>query len=186
LIKDAVLSAHESYVWRDRSEPALISLQAKNLYESVKTELRKQRYDERVLEEIEEFSEKMIHLCHQLQEINDALTQADTEKLADEITALEQKATSCKDPTSRKNYEKALANRRKQKQQFEALETQVERIRAQVVNYISALENVRFAYAHRHFSSAEQRTDGIEFVLQMAKNQAENVYETSEAYEKLM
>lgn len=186
LIKDSVLSTYESYPWLERSEPARIALQAKDLYEAVKTELRKQRFDERVIEEVEEFSEKMIHLCHQLQEINDALSHIDTEQLAGEIAELERKVETCPDPASKKNYQKALANRRKQKEQYGALETQAERIHAQVLNYISALENVRFAYTHRHFSSAEQGTEGIEFLLQMAKNQAENVYETSEAYQKLV
>jgi hypothetical protein len=186
LIKDSVLSTYESYPWQERSEPGRIALQAKDLYEAVKTELRKQRFDEQVIAEVEEFSEKMIHLCHQLQEINDALSHVDTEHLEGEIAELELKVETCSDLASKKNYQKALTNRRKQREQHEALATQAERIRAQVLNYISALENVRFAYTHRHFSSAEQGTEGIEFLLQMAKNQAENVYETSEAYQKLV
>jgi hypothetical protein len=185
LIKDSVLSAFDSYLWQDRAEPARVALQAKKLYESVITELRKQCFEERVLDEIEEFSEKMIHHCHQMQEINAALSQVDLQQLSEEIGLLEAKIAACSDLSSKRNYEKALTNRKKQRSQYEALEVQAERIRSQVLNYISALENVRFAYAHRHFSSTDQGTDGIDFLLQMAKNQAENVYETSEAYQKL-
>lgn len=186
LIKDSVLSAFESYNWTERSEPARMASHAKDLYEAVKVDLRKQQFDGRALDELEEFSQKMIHLCHQLQEINSGLSRIDLETLEADIKELKQKAENTADGFSKKNYDRALKNREKQKEQCEALQLQAERIHAQILNYVSALENVRFAYTHRHFSSAEQGTEGIEFLLQMAKNHAESVYETSEAYQKLV
>lgn len=185
LIKDSVLSAFESYTWQ-HSEPAGMAIHAKDLYQQVKLELRRQHFDERVLEELEEFSEKMIHLCHQLQEMNQVLLKIDPQFLAAEIADMRQRVETARDSFLKKNFERALLNREKQKEQQEALQLQAERIQAQILNYISALENVWFAYAHRHFTSSEQGTEGIEFLLQMTKNQAESVYETSEAYQKLV
>lgn len=186
LVKDAVLSAFESYPWLEPSEPARMAIQAKQLYESVKSELRQKQFDQNALKELEEFSEKMIHLCHQLQEMNMTLSSIDIESLEDQIASLREKVEKTIDVSSKRNYEKALLNREKQRKQCEALQIQAERVHAQILNYVSALENVRFAYTHRSFSSSEHETEGIEFLLQMAKNHAENVYETSEAYQKLV
>ncbi len=57
------------------------------------------------------------------------------------------------------------------------MQRQAERARAQILNYVSTLENMRFAYAHRGFSSSGDSPENIEFFMNPAKLRAENTYE---------
>jgi len=87
---------------------------------------------------------------------------------------------------ARGQYEKALENRQKQRQQFQRLKLQAERLRAQIFNYATALENMRFAYSNRAFASDSDGPETIEFFVNMATARTDNVSETSEAYQKLL
>jgi hypothetical protein len=182
LKKDSVADAIASYSWKRPSEIATIVEQTEWLYNKLRTQIPTKPNQA----ELTEFCERLIHLCYRLQEIQKEVAGVDLGSLQQQIYELEQKAQRVSDAMARKQYEHALSNKRTQLRQHDALRNQSERIRAQILNYVSALENMQFAYANQRFSSSSDSTESIDFFLHMANNRAENVYETSEAYQKLL
>jgi hypothetical protein len=106
--------------------------------------------------------------------------------LKKQIEQQEEKIKSAEDAIVKQRYQHTLSNKKKQKEQYDNLKLQEERLRAQVLHYISALENMRFSYTNQEFSNATEGCESIEFFLHMAETRADNVYETSEAYQKLL
>ncbi|HEY4492425.1 MAG TPA: hypothetical protein VI958_10540, partial [Acidobacteriota bacterium] len=139
----------------------------------------------KVKEELEKFAEETIRLCYRMQQICKEIEACDPVILAQQMSELEKKVEATEDPPARRQYEQALASKRKQQEQRDAMKTQAERLRSQAMNYVSTLENMRFAYANRHFSSATYGSAGIDFFLQMTQTHADNVYETTQGYLKL-
>jgi hypothetical protein len=125
-------------------------------------------------------------MCHRLQKISDELRKTNPDLLRKQIEEQEEKIRLTEDSVVRERYQHILGNKKKQKDQYDNLKLQEERLRAQVLHYISALENMRFAYTNQEFSNASEGCESIEFFLHMAETRADNVYETSEAYQKLL
>ena len=177
LKKDAVQEAYDHYDWNSESEPRLLATQILDAYGQIK--------DASQSEELRNLSEKTVHLCHQLHEIFVELKRTDVERLEEQIREMDHRMTSAKDPVAKRQYEQALANKTKQKEHYENLRTQCERIHGQILNYLSALENIRLAYANRHFKNNGENRDLVELFLNVAKMQAETAAENAEVYEKL-
>lgn len=186
LRKDKVQEAVEGYSWKGPSESTTMAEQTREIYGAIQQQVRKREGSSKIKNELEEFSEKLIHICHRLQKISDELRKTNLETLNRQIEELEEKISSTEDIVARQQYQHTLGNKKKQKEQYENLRLQAERLRAQVIHYISALENMRFAYTNQEFSDATAGCESIEFFLHMAETRAENVYQTSEAYQKLL
>jgi hypothetical protein len=181
LVKDPVVAAVEGYAWEAGTEAHAMARSTRDLYLDVRAQLD----DEKQVRELEEFVEKMIHLCHQQMLIALELKQLDRASMNRELLELEEKLKTISDPQAGRQYSQALQNKRKQLEQHETLQIECERLRAQITNTISALENIRFSYSHRKWNDATKGTDTLEFLLEMAKNQAENVYSANQAYGNL-
>ena len=160
--------------------------QARDYYRQVKQQVEERSADSKIKEELREFTEKTIHLCHDFQEITRELSRTSELDVVEQAKQLEQRLRSVTDLVARRQYEQALANKKKQLERYQGLHSHAERFRAQVLNYISALENMRFAYTNRKFNSAGDTAEGIEFLMHITDNQADNVYDTSEAYQRLL
>lgn len=186
LRKDRVTEAVESYDWKVPSETANMAKQAGELYSALRQQLKKREGSSKIAEELEEFTEKLIHMCDRLQKMSAELQNFKAVTIANEIADYEKRISNVSDPILRRQYEQTLTNKRKQNEQYENLRLQGERLRAQILHSISALENMRFAYANEEFRTAAAASDGIEFFLHLAETRTENVYQTSEAYQKLL
>ncbi len=179
--KDAVVSAFESYRWQEDSEGARMARSTVRLYQEVRPHLGEQKR----AGELEEFGEKMIHLCWQLAQITAELKQSDQAKLEEEVLELERKVQTVADNRASRQYAQALENKRRAVEQIQALQVESERLRGQITNTLTALENIRFAYNHQQWDSAGRGSETLEFLLQMAKSYADNVYQTGQAYSNL-
>lgn len=186
LRKDKVQEAMEGYSWAGPSESTAMAEQTTEIYGAIQKQVRKREGSSKIKNELEEFTEKLIHMCHRLQKISNELRKTNPETLNKQIEEQEEKIKSTEDSIARQQYQHTLGNKKKQKEQYENLRLQAERQRAQVIHYISALENMRFAYTNQEFSEATAGSESIEFFLHMAETRAENVYQTSEAYQKLL
>jgi hypothetical protein len=186
LRKDRVTEAAESYEWKIPSETANMAKQARELYSALRQQLKKRDGSTKIAEELEEFTEKLIHMSDRLQKILAELHKFKADAIAAEIADYEKRIADVSDPILRRQYEQTLINKRKQNEQYDNLRLQGERLRAQILHSISALENMRFAYANEEFNSANAGADGIEFFLHLAETRTENVYQTTEAYQKLL
>lgn len=181
LQKDRVLEAADSHSWNPRSEPEALVRQTVDLYGVI----RKQLEDEPKLQgELEGLCERIIHHCRQLQSISAELGKTKFDDLQSQADALKAKAQSVDDPLAKRQYEQAFANKEKQQKQYESLQSKAERLRAQILQYLTGLENMRFAYANREFRTAGDSKETIEFFMNLAR--ADNVYETTEAYQDLL
>jgi hypothetical protein len=177
LEKDPIREAFDHYEWTPNGEARNLATQVLEAYDQIREESRQG--------ELRDLSEKTIHLCHQLQEIFAEVKRTDMDHLEKQIQDMEDRAISAKDPVAKRQYEQALGNKTRQKEHYEALRTQFERIHGQIVNYLSALENIRLAYANRNFKSSGENRDVVELFLNVAKMQAETAAENAEVYEKL-
>jgi hypothetical protein len=177
LKKDAVREAYDHYKWNSGSEAHSLAMQVLQTYEQIHGVERE--------DEVRDFCEKTIHLCHQLQEILVEAGNTDTVRLEEQIHEIEQRITDTKDAIAKRQYEQTLANKKKQKEHHDHLLIQCERIHAQILNYLSSLENIRLAYANSHFKSNGENRDVVQLFLNLVKMQAEAAAENAEAYEKL-
>lgn len=177
LEKDPVREAYDHYKWNAGGEGQLLATQVLEAYAQIREDSQQG--------ELRDLSEKTIHLCHQLQEIFAEVKRMDPDRLEEQIKEMEERVISAKDPVAKRQYEQAMANKTKQKEHYETLRTQFERIHGQIVNYLSALENIRLAYANRNFKSNGENREVVELFLNVAKMQAETAAENAEVYEKL-
>jgi hypothetical protein len=120
-----------------------------------------------------------------LLEISREVDASDPAAIEEQLQQLQKKAQDVSDPMARKHYEHASASKRRQKEQLDALRMQAERIRSQSIHYVIALENMRFAYTNRQFTNSSVPA-GIDYFLQMTQTRTDNIYETSEAYARLL
>ena len=177
LEKDRVQQAYDHYQWKPGSEEAGIAAQTLAMYGQLKGRLPK--------EQLQEFVEKIIHLSHQLQEVSADTSRVDPESLERQIGEMQEKQQSMTDAVAAKQYKQALQNKIRQREHYAGLIVQSERIRAQILNYLSALENIRLAYANRDYKDGGENRDTVEFFMNMAKMQAESACDNAEAYERL-
>lgn len=181
LRKDRVQEAADAHCWQPRSEAEAMVKQTGELYAVV----RRQLEDEpKLQDDLEELCERIVHLCKQLQTVTAELARTKPEELEAQAGSLHAKAESVADPVAKKQYEQALSNKRKQQKQYESLQNKAERLRGQILHYLSGLENMRFAYANREFRSAGDSKETLEFFMNVAR--ADNVYDTTEAYQDLL
>ncbi|HET6267833.1 MAG TPA: hypothetical protein VFG11_08950, partial [Acidobacteriota bacterium] len=98
---------------------------------------------------------------------------------------LQAKTETTQDAVAQTQYKRALENKEKQKEQHQRMIVHSERLRAQVYNYSTALENLALAYSQQEATSESRGNEAIEFFLHLAEMRAENTYQSSEAYEHL-
>lgn len=185
LKQNRVAVAMQETVWEKGGEAAKMALHARDLYDKLRGCLPDGNEKARAAEELQGFTEKVIRLCYNLQELSRQNAQNDPIHLEREIGDLEKKIEETQDTVAGQQYRKALFNKEKQKEQHQRMVVQEERCRAQALNYVSALENLRFAYSHHRMNSAESGKETIDFFLHIAEVQAENQYQSSEAYQHL-
>lgn len=183
--KNEVESIYEASNWRLDHETDLLAAQAKDLYRELDKLLKQQKRDIKIRKEVEEFTARILRLSKQLQEMKLELSRMDVNHIDQQIQTLQAKIHSTEDAIAKQQYERAMNNRVRQKEQCQSLQQKLERVRAQITHCITALENMRFAYANQEFSSAEG-AESIDFFMNMAANRADNAYETSEAFQRLM
>ena len=181
LQKDRVQEAADSYSWNPRSESEALAQQTVDLY----TAIRKQLEDEpKLQEEVESLCEKVVHLCRRLQSLSAELGKTKLDDLRSQADSLKAKMQSVDDPPAKHQYEQAFANKEKQQKQYEALQNKAERLRAQILHYLTGLENMRFAYANREFQTAGDSKETVAFFMNLAR--ADNIYDATEAYRDLL
>jgi hypothetical protein len=185
LRKNEVEEAYEESNWKLDHEADLLSSQARDLYNELDRLLKQQKRESKIRKEVEEFTARILRLTKQLQEMKLEMTRMDIHHIEKEIEILKVKIQSTNDVVAQQQYERAMANRVKQKEQCYSLLQKIERVRAQITHCITGLENMRFAYANHEFSSGES-VESIDFYMNMAANHADNTYETSEAYQRLI
>jgi hypothetical protein len=179
--KDRAQEAFDCSAWTPRSETEALARQTLDLYHIVRAQLEDEA---KLQDDLEDFCEKTILLCRRLRDLTGELSKTDLDELDNQMGALKAKVESVTDAVARKQYEQALANKEKQKKQFESLHNKAERLRAQILHYLSGLENMRFAYANREFRTAGDNKESIEFFLNLTR--ADNAYDASEAYQQLL
>lgn len=182
LKKDRVTVAITRAAWEKPGEAARIAFHVQDLHEKLKPYVQA---DERAKEELTGFTEKLINLCYQFQEIARQNAQCDLLQLDHQIGELKKKVEQQEDKVAKQQYQRALANKEKQKEQHQRMLVQEERMRAQILNYVSALENLRSAYLNQQMNSAGGGKETLDFFLHIAEVQAENQYQSSEAYQVL-
>ncbi len=183
--KNEVESTYEACNWRLDHETDLLASQARDLYRELDRLLKQQKRDLKIRKEVEEFTARILRLSKQLQEMKSELSRMDIQNIEQQIQSLQAKIHSTEDPVARQQYERAANNRVRQKEQCQSLLQKLERVRAQITHCITALENMRFAYANQEFNAGEG-AESIDFFMNMAANRADNAYETSEAFQRLM
>lgn len=185
LRQNRVAVAMETAVWEKGGEAVKMATHARDVYDKLRVSLPDGVEKPRATEELEGFTEKVVRLCYNLQELSRQNEQNDPIHLEREIGDLQKKIEETQDSVAGQQYKKALFNKEKQKEQHQRMVVQEDRCRAQVLNYVSALENLQYSYAHHRMNSAESGKETIDFFLHIAEVQAENQYQSSEAYQHL-
>ena len=185
LRKNEVEHAYQESNWKLDHEADLLSSQSRDLYTELDRLLKQQKRESKIRKEVEEFTARILRLTKQLQEMKMEMTRMDILHIEKEIAALKVKIEATPDVVARQQYERAMENRIRQKEQCFSLQQKIERVRAQITHCITGLENMRFAHANQKFSSGES-AESINFYMNMAANHADNTYETSEAYQRLI
>ena len=183
--QNRVDTAYDSAVWESASEPATIAVHSKERYQLLRKQFAREKTGIRARQELEEFTEKLVRLCYQLQEMLRQIAHCDAVKLDREIMDLQAKTETTQDAVAQTQYRRALENKEKQKEQHQRMIVHSERLRAQVYNYSTALENLALAYSQQEATSESRGNEAIEFFLHLAEMRAENTYQSSEAYEHL-
>jgi hypothetical protein len=185
LRKNEVEEVYQDCNWKNDHESDLLSSQSRDLYTELDKLLKQQKRETKIRKEVEEFTARILRLTKQLQEMKMEMSRMDVQHIENEIEALQVKIQATNDVVARQQYERAMNNRIKQKEQCHSLQQKIERVRAQITHCITGLENMRFAYANQEFSSGES-VESIDFYMNMAATRADNTYETSEAYQRLI
>jgi hypothetical protein len=185
LKQNRVTVAMQEAVWEKAGEAVTMALHARGLYDKLRVSLPDGEEKARASEELEVFTAKVIRLCYNMQELSRQNAQNDPVHLEREMNDLQKKIEETRDSVAGQQYKKALFNKEKQKEQHQRMMVQEERCRAQVLNYVSALENLQYSYAHHRMNNAGSGRETIDFFLHIAEVQAENQYQSSEAYQHL-
>lgn len=175
LRKDRVLEAFDHYGWQSQSEGATLARQIKDVYLNAGNSLKNRNADPHSTEELEDFTERMIHLCFRLQQVAEELSPDHTLRLNRQIEEVQEMIESVLDPVAKVRYEQTLENRQKQRDYYEDLQSRFERMRSQLLSFQSSMENLSFLYANQEIRSVGTDADPVSLFLDLAKARAENV-----------
>jgi hypothetical protein len=170
--KDSVLEAFEHYPWKTSYDAFRMAAETVELYTKIKTMVRAQETNPKIEPELEDYTERVIHQCFKLHQITADLSSTNFAALEKQIEQLKEKLESIQDVATKLQYEQALNNKQKQVEHYEKLRMQQERLLAQIVNYNSSLENLRFAYSHQDFQKSSG-TESIEMFMDVVKARVE-------------
>jgi hypothetical protein len=174
--KDSVLEAFEHYQWKTSAEAFRLAVETVDLYQRIKQMVKIQERNPAIAQDLEDYTERVIHQCFQLHQIATELSGISVVSLEKQIAALKEKLNIVDDATAKQQYEQALGNKHKQIAQFEKLNRRHEQLLAQIVNYNSSLENIRLAYSHQNFAGASAATENIEMFMEGIKARAEGFH----------
>jgi hypothetical protein len=171
--KDSVLEAFDHYSWHKSYEAFTHASDIVILYEKIKSMMRAKETNPQLQQDLEDYTERVLHQCFRLQEITRELSNLPLASLQQTIAQLKEKLASLEDITTKIQYEQALHNKQKQLDQYESIQVRAERLLAQIINYASSLENVRFAYANQDLQKSSGSTENIEVFMDLVKARAE-------------
>ncbi len=173
LRKDSVLEAFDHYTWKTSADAYKLASETVALYSKIQSLIKAKENNPNWEQELEDYTERVLHQAYRLQEINSELSKVQVTPLEQQIAFLKEKLQSLEDTTAKIQYEQALHNKQKQMEQHEKLQMQYERLLAQIINYNSSLENVRFAYANQDLQTASCSNENIEIFMDLVKARAE-------------
>lgn len=173
LRKDSVLEAFDHYTWKTSSDAYKLASETVALYSKIQSMIRTKESNPKIEQDLEDYTERVLHQSYRLQEISGELSKVQIAALEQQISFLKEKLQTLEDITARIQYEQALHNKEKQMEQYEKLQMQYERLLAQIINYNSSLENVRFAYANQDLQKASGSNENIEMFMDLVKARAE-------------
>ena len=147
--------------------------------------LKQQKRESKIRKEVEEFTARILRLTKQLQEMKMEMTRMDILHIEKEIAALQVKSKQHQMllPVSNMKERWRIVSDKKNNASHFNKRLNVFALRLRIASPDS--ENMRFAHANQKFSSGES-AESINFYMNMAANHADNTYETSEAYQKLI
>lgn len=173
LRKDSVLEAFDHYSWKTSAEAYTLASETVALYSKIQSMIRTKETNPKIAQDLEDYTERVLHQAYRLQEINGELSKVHLSSLEQQISFLKEKLNTLEDITAKMQYEQALHNKERQLEQYEKLQMQHERLLAQIINYNSSLENVRFAYANQDLQMASGGNENIEMFMDLVKARAE-------------
>ena len=173
LRKDSVLEAFDHYAWKTSAEAYKLASETVALYSKIRSMIRTKETNPKIEQDLEDYTEKVLHQSYRLQEISSELSKVQISALEQQISFLKEKVKTLEDITAKIQYEQALHNKEKQIEQYEKLQMQYERLLAQIINYNSSLENVRFAYANQDLQRSSGGNENIEMFMDLVKARAE-------------
>jgi hypothetical protein len=160
LRKDSVVEAFEHYPWKTSYDAFRMAAETVDLYTRIKRMVKEQETNPKIEQELEDYTERVIHQCYKLHQITYEISSTNFLALEKQIAQLKEKLELAHEVATKLQYEQAISNKQKQMEHYEKLRLQQERLTAQIVNYNSSLENLRFAYSHQDF----QRSAGMESI----------------------
>ncbi len=172
--KDSVLEAFSHYSWGASTEALKLAEETTGLYTQVKQQMKERENNAKLRLDLEEYTERVIHQCFRLQQIGKELVATHVTSLDRQIEELKQRIEQTQDFNTRLQYEQTLSNKQKQKEQYEALQVRQDCLRAQILNFISSLENVRFAYANQDLKNSSV-SENIEMFMDVVRARAEGI-----------
>ena len=173
LRKDSVLEAFDHYAWKTSADAYKLASETVALYGKIQSMIRTKETSPKIEQDLEDYTERVLHQAYRLQEISGELSKVQISSLEQQISFLKEKLKILEDITAKIQYEQALHNKEKQMEQYEKLQMQYERLLAQIINYNSSLENVRFAYANQDLQKAPGSNENIEMFMDLVKARAE-------------
>jgi|GEM_PF-3932280 len=179
--KDSVVEAFEHYHWKSSLDAFRLAAETIELYQKITLMVKAHETNPRIAQDLEDYTERVIHQCFRLQQIFMELSNTNLLALEKQMAHLKEKLESVADVATKLQYEQALSNKQKQIEQFEMLRIQQERLLAKIVNYNSSLENIRLAYSHQDFQRSSSTTENIEMFMDIVKARAEGFHGFSEA-----
>ena len=173
LRKDSVIEAFSNYPWKTSSNAHHLASEMVALYTKIKTLIRKREKNPKILQDLEDYTERALHQCYRLQEISTELSTMSPGSIEQQIIFLNEKLNVTQDFATRMQYEQALVNKKKQREQYEKLQKHQEHLLSRILNYNSSLENVRFAYANQDWERSSSAADSTEMFMDLVKARAE-------------
>jgi hypothetical protein len=176
--KDSVHEAFDLYAWKTSTDAFRLCVETVDLYDKIKQLMKAHEQNAKIREDLEDYTERVIHQCFQLQQIHAEISSISIASLEKQIVTLKEKLESVDDTSAKQQYEQALANKQKQVEQFEGLRRSQDRLHSQVLNYNSSLENIRLAYSHQDLMQSSAATENVEMFMDAIKARAEGFHAT--------
>ncbi len=173
LRKDSVIEAFDHYAWKTSGDALRLATESVALYTKIKTMMKTKEPNVRIQQDLEDYTERVLHQCYRLQETTTEISNVPLNSLEQQISFLKDRLQSVQDFATRMQYEQALHNKEKQLEHYETLLMQQERLLSQIINYNSSLENVRFAYANQDWQRSSGSSENIEMFMDLVRARAE-------------